>query len=374
MYFGEAKRFLQLIPSETFRKLCLEHGHFEKTRGFEPWEHLSILILAQVMKLDSLRTIQQVLGVKKSTMSDANRIRSSALFEDLCQEIFQQILANHRKLRKAYKKILALDSTECSLNGRLAKMPVWRRSKNSAKAKLHIVWNVGQEWIEDFRITAGKVADQTVARTLKLASGATYVFDRGYPDLGFWWKIMQKKSHFVTRLKKSTEVRVDHLRLQKTSQQKTGVLVDQTYKPSKARLYLHPDVPKNLELRHIVYKDPKTKRIFDFVTSNFASSAQKIADIYQSRWSVELLFRWLKQHLQLREPPYRNKNAIEIYLAVSVLIRLLLELYRRKLKFQGTAWDLLRHLLAALLRQGLMNSDPPTHPHPTSASAARLSI
>jgi len=374
MQFGEGKRFLQLIPAGIFRKLCLEHGHYDKTRGFEPWQHLSTLILAHVMKLDSLRTIQQVLGVKKSTLSDANYFRSSVLFEDLCHEMFGQILSKHRKLRKAYKTVLALDSTECSLNGRLAKVPSWRRSKTSAKVKLHIVWNLGKEWIEDFRITAGNIADQTVARTLKLASGATYVFDRGYPDLAFWWKVIQKKSHFVTRLKKSTEVRIDHLRWEKKFQQKTGVLIDQIYKPSKARLALHPKIPKDIELRHIVYKDPKTQKLFDFVTSDFKTKAQKIADIYQSRWSVELLFRWMKQHLQLRQPPYRNKNAIEIHLAVSVLIRLLLELYRKTLRFQGTAWELLRHLLASMWHQGLLNPQPPPQPPPNAAPAAELTL
>src|SRR6056297_2843452 len=184
MYFGEARRFLQLIPANIFRKLCVEHGHYDRTRGFEPWEHLSTLILAQVMRLDSLRTVEEVLGVKRSTLSDANKYRSSVLFEELGHELFEQILSRHRKLRKAYRRILALDSTECSLNGRLAKIPFWRsRSKQAAGTKLHIVWNVDQEWIEDFRITACRVADQTVARTLKLASGATYVFDRGYADL-----------------------------------------------------------------------------------------------------------------------------------------------------------------------------------------------
>jgi len=42
-------------------------------------------------------------------------------------------------------------------------------------------------------------------------------------------------------------------------------------------------------------------------------AAQRLADIYKTRWSIELLFRRMKQHLQIRKAPYRNKNAIEIH-------------------------------------------------------------
>ncbi len=137
--------------------------------------------------------------------------------------------------------------------------------------------------------------------------------------------------------------------------------MDQEYRPSKSRLKMHPQVSKEIKFRHIVYRDPETKRIFDFITSDFESSAQRIADIYKARWSVELLFRWLKQHLQLREPPQRNRNAIEIHMAISLLIRLLVELFRRQTQFQGTAHEALRFIMATLLRQGLANpgSAPP---------------
>jgi len=372
MDLAEGLQFLQLIPAQCFRKLCLEHEIYKKSRSFEPWDHLKTLVLSQVLGLKSLRDIEAVLGIKRSTLADANAYRSSVLFENLTHETFDLILAQNKKLRKAHRRILALDSTECSLNGRLTKIPFFR-SHSSAFMKVHMVWNVGDEWVEDFRITAGKVNDQTLAKKLKLASGATYVFDRGYPDLGFWWKIMKKKSHFVTRLKKSTEVRWNHLRLDKTNKDKTGVLADKFYHPSKNRLYLHPEVPKDLKLRHIIYRDPKTKRIFDFVTSDFKSKAQKIADIYKARWSVELLFRWLKQHLQLREPPYQNKNAIEIHLAISLLIRLLVELFRRKNKINATPAETIRLIVAILWRQSPIHCLSPPQPPPNAASEVELS-
>lgn len=372
MNLGDGQKFLQLIPAETFRELCLKHEVYRKARSFEPWDHLKCLVLAQVLGLKSLRDIEATLGVRRSTLCDANADRASALFEDLTHEVFQLILSQNKKMRKAYRRILALDSTECSLHGRLKKIPFFR-SHSSASMKAHIVWNVDDEWIEDFRITAGKVNDQTLAKRLKLAPGAVYVFDRAYADLGFWNEIMRAGSHFVTRLKMTTELRIDHLfRYPRTFQNKEGVLLDQEYRPSKNRLKKHPQISKEIKLRHIVYRDPETKRIFDFVTSDFESSAQRIADIYKARWSVELLFRWLKQHLQLREPPQRNRNAIEIHMAISLLIRLLVELFRRQTQLQGTAHEALRFITATLLRQGLANTG--SAPPPTFEPAPELRL
>ena len=150
-------------------------------------------------------------------------------------------------------------------------------------------------------------------------------------------------------------------------------MIDQAYKPSKSRLRQHPEVPKEIKLRHLVYRDPKSQRLFDFVTSDLEAPAQKIADIYQARWAVELLFRWLKQHLQLREPPYRNKNALQTHLAISLLIRLLVELLRRKNKIQGTSAEVLRIVVAALWHQGLTKCHSPPHRTLDPALDLRLS-
>jgi hypothetical protein len=93
MNHGDGINFLQLIPAETFRELCLEHEVYKQSRSFEPWEHLSCLVLAQVLGLKSLRDTEAVLGVKRSTLCDANADRSSVLFNDLVHKTFEIILA-----------------------------------------------------------------------------------------------------------------------------------------------------------------------------------------------------------------------------------------------------------------------------------------
>jgi hypothetical protein len=75
---------------------------------------------------------------------------------------------------------------------------------------------------------------------------------------------------------------------------------------------------------------------------------------------VELLFRWLKGHLNIRRFAYKNMNAIKILLAVAVIVQLLVRFKMLKDAFKGTNWDYLRFVRNSLdryLYQKLTQSD-----------------
>jgi IS4 transposase len=115
-----------------------------------------------------------------------------------------------------------------------------------------------------------------------------------------------------------------------------GVLWEGQWKPTKVTLYKYSELPKDIHFRHIIYRDPETKKVFHFITSDEDASSQKIADIYKRRWAVELLFRWLKGHLNIRYLPMKNLNAVKVQFSIFVLTQLLIQLGRIKSKFKGT--------------------------------------
>ena len=53
-------------------------------------------------------------------------------------------------------------------------------------------------------------------------------------------------------------------------------------------------------LRRIRFKDPASGKTLAFLTNNTALPALRIAALYESRWQVELFFRWIKQHLRIK--------------------------------------------------------------------------
>ena len=68
---------------------------------------------------------------------------------------------------------------------------------------------------------------------------------------------------------------------------------------------------------------------------------------------MELLFKWLKGHLDIRYLPVKNPNAIQTLLAVAVFVQLLLQLNKTREEFKGSLWELLRIIRAQLVRQSL---------------------
>lgn len=358
----------QLIDRKKFDDLCIKWNMDKGVRCFTTWDQTCSLIMATVMRLDSLREIEAVLGVPRSTFCDANSSRSSGFFQELCEIVLLQIKSEtrDRKLRRAIRSLLAIDSSECRVHGSLYSLPGWRdkngKSENKkAIVKFHAIWNVDDEWIEDFRITPGRRHDSPIAKQFPILSNHTYVFDRAYRDMEFWKKITQAGSHFVSRLHNTHRTRYKRMIILPKKENLDGVLWDGEWKPNEHYLKTHSE-EKNVRYRHVMYRDPETKKLFDFITSDFESAAQDIADIYRKRWAVELLFRWLKGHLNIRHFPTKNPNTIRTQLAITVLVQLLVQLYKISNSFSGTLWECLRSIRTMLTRKGLQLL-PPTAGH-----------
>jgi hypothetical protein len=330
----------------------------KSVRSLKTWDMTQALVDALALRLSSFREIEEAVGIPRSTFGDALSTRFPGFFQDLSDLVLNQIRSQtkNRKTRRAIREILAIDSTDCTVNGGIFSLPGWqtrRAEGGQAACKLHVVFNVEGEWIDDFKITGVRRHDSPVSMELRILPGKTYVFDRAYSDLAFWLKIMASGSHFVTRLKECSRIRKFLAEILSKVGDKDGVLWDGLYVPSPIQFNRHRESLKESQIRHIIYRDPETKKIFHFVTSDRRASAQLIAKIYRRRWAVELLFRWLKSNLDIRYLAVKNANSVKIQLAVAVLIQLLLQLKKIMMNYQGTLWALLRSLRTAQTRHFL---------------------
>ena len=83
-----------------------------------------------------------------------------------------------------------------------------------------------------------------------------------------------------------------------------------------------------IPLRRIKVKRDKGGTI-TLITNDLERTAVEIAALYKSRWQIELLFRWIKQHLNLRKFMGKNDNAIRLQIIAAMIAYLLLRLARR---------------------------------------------
>lgn len=347
----------QLIDRKRFDALVAKWGVDSRVRGLSTWELTNALISCFVLRLSSYREIEATLGINDSTLGDAIRSRSFGFFQELCDLILLEIRAKteSRKVKKAIRQILAIDSSEIKVHGSLFSEPGWKQKhcgdEHQAAAKLHVVWNVDGQWIDDFSITPVRRHDSPVSLELRLLPRKVYVFDRAYNDMDFWGKIIAAGSDFVTRLKESARYRYLEIKVLAKAGTRNGVLYDGPYTSTTGT--------QNLKLRHIIFRDPVSKKVFHFVTSDLKIAAKTVAWIYKQRWAVELLFRWLKGHLDIRRLPVKTKNAVKVFLAMAVLFQLLLQLKKICDRFQGTLWELLRQLRTDCLKKSLSDVSPP---------------
>ncbi len=358
---GNDQSLFQYLDRKFFDQRASYWGVDKGVRSFSTWEMTCALVTSMTLRLGSFREVEQTLGIPKSTLGDALSERTHVFFQELCGHILSQIKGQSHdpKLRRGIRELLAIDSSECRVHGSLFSNSQWKLKKtkaHEAACKLHVVYHIDRGWIDDFKITGGMKNDSRISLQLRLQPNKTYVFDRAYNDLDFWLKIIESKSHFVTRLKEYKKIRKLQIEVLGTRECTDGVLYDGFYEMGPVLRFYYREKLEATRFRHIIFRDAVTQKIFHFVTSDLSSPAETIADIYKKRWAVELLFRWLKGHLDIRYLAVKNINAVKIQMAVAVLTQLLLVLKKIKIQFSGTLWELLRKIRTDEVRKTFCQS------------------
>jgi len=340
----------QLIPKKIFKDLVQKWEIDKGVTKLQSHKLFDILALNAFFEQKTLRDMALSYGVPKSTIDDALCKRSCGFFEELLPIALAELTRTlpDRRLRQDCRDLIAIDSTICNIHGSLAdKFRTTKMDNKKAGVKAHIAWDVNNQWIEECQITSYRNNDCKIGKRFEFKSEKTYVFDRAYVDIKLWDMIVSKGAHFVTRLKKSGK-RLDYIRDKIENIEDVGVLYDGKWTPSETACSASGIKKLTLFFRLVIYRDSKSKKLFYFITSDFNSQAQEIADIYRKRWAVELLFRWLKGHLNIRRSAFKNLNAIKIQLCIAVLVQLFIRYKMIIENFNGTSWDYLRRIRFAI--------------------------
>ena len=118
----------------------------------------------------------------------------------------------------------------------------------------------------------------------------------------------------------------------------TGIMADQVIKFTGSRT--KKKYPK--AIRRVVYYDSIGNRTFVFYTNNMDLNAEDIAELYKNRWSVELFFKWLKQHLHIKEFYGTSENAVNIQIYSAIIAYCLVAIVASELKLEMSTYDVLR--------------------------------
>ncbi len=317
---------LKVLPRRVFASIVSQHQGDRYGKEFHSWDHLVVLLYGQLGGLSSLRELVELWNVQapchyhlgtgpvcRSTLSDASQRRPSEIFAELFAHLTG--LAS-RSLRHEGKEVLRLiDATPIPLT----KLHEWARWNGRTRGlKAHIVYDPDIDRPVHLEITASTVNDVMIGRDLPIERGATYVFDKAYVDYRWWHRLHEAGCVFVTRPKTNVPFTVIKNRHLTKSAREAAIISDATVRLASQQKTSLPINLRRIELRR------DDGRILTIVTNDLKHSAAKIAALYRKRWQIELLFRWIKQHLKIRAFLGRSENAIRLQIFAALIAYLLL--------------------------------------------------
>jgi len=323
---------LKRLPWSTFDRLVAAHGADHRVRRLRSRDQLIALLYGQLSGAGSLREIVGGLhshearlyhvggrAVQRSTLADANAKRPAALFAELFAAM---VGCAHRGLRrKIGEATYLIDATGVRLSGRGSEWAYF--SSKACGAKVHVIYDADAEQAVYASVTAAKVNDITAAKEMPLEAGATYVFDLGYYDYGWWAALDGAGCRIVTRFKSNTPLTASAERA--LPEDEDGNILSDRIGLLPQRQARSRKNPFSKPVREVRVRTD-TGKVLRILSNDLEAPARDIADLYKRRWAIELFFRWIKQNLKIRHFLGVSENAVRIQVAVALIAYLLLRL------------------------------------------------
>ena len=347
------------LPLHTFRRCVAQYPGRYPTLTFSHLDQFLCMIFAQLTYRESLRDIETCLrahstklyhlgirgGVAKSTLADANEHRDWRIYQNFAKRLIQiarPLYATDGFGVELKQTVYALDSTTIDLC--LALFPWARFRQHKGAIKLHTLLDLRGSIPSFIHISDGKLADVNILDQIAYDAGSFYVMDRGYVDFARLHTLHQAQAFFVIRAKRNLQFRrVYSYPIDKM----TGLRCDQTVMLAVAAT--HRDYPT--QLRRVKFYDAEHDKLLAFLTNNFDLPALTIAQLYRSRWQVELFFKWIKQHLRIKAFFGTSENAVKTQVWIAISTYVLVAIVKKRLKSDASLYTILQILSLTLFEK-----------------------
>ena len=350
-------QLVDFLPRKHFEWLVSKYEGNKYVKSFSCWNHLLVLLFGQLSNREGLRDLIVTLtpfkfafhhlgfgkSVTRSNLSKANETREVRIFQEFADRMVELARKKRADIKDFFisNRVYAFDSSTISL----CLSVYWWTKLHHGKGgvKLHELYDVKKDIPTFSVITDASLHDSQVMGLIPYEKDSFYIFDRAYMVTRMLFLIEKKEAFFVVREKHKIlfEVVCD----KGYNNPSTGIMADQIirfkgYKPRK-------QYPK--ELRRVVFYDKEGNRTFVFYTNSTDITAEQVALLYKYRWRVELFFKWLKQHLRVKEFYGTSENAVKIQIYAAIIAYCLVVVVQEELKLEMDTYDVLRILNTTLL-------------------------
>jgi hypothetical protein len=347
------------VPAQEFHKCVVRYRGDRNFRGFSCWDQFLCLAFAQLTYRESLRDIEACLrsvqsklyhagfrgNVSRSTLADANETHDWRIYADFAQvliHIARPMYASEPLGFDLDNTVYALDSTTIDLC--LSMFPWARFRARKGAVKMHTLLDVRGSIPAFIEVSDGKVHDINVLDEILPEAGSFYVMDRGYLDFERLYAFQKSGAFFVIRSKTGVILKRRYSHEVDTA---TGLCSDHTVVlASDASSKHYPDA-----LRRVRFHSDEHDLTLVLLTNNFDLSALTVANLYRSRWKVELFFKWIKQHLRIKAFYGTTENAVKTQIWIAVAIYVLIAILKKRHELEPSLFQILQVLSVTLFEK-----------------------
>jgi hypothetical protein len=350
---------MDFLPLHTFRRCVARYPSSYPTKTFSHLDQYLSMAFAQLTFRESLRDIEVCLRaqeaklyhlgirgrVSRSTLADANENRDWRIYRDFANALIaeaRKLYANDTFAVDLDNTVYALDTTTIDLSLKVFPWAHFRTTK--AAVKMHTQIDLRGNIPSFIYVSDGKMHEVNVLDLMIPEPGSFTIMDRGFLDFMRLYRLTQAGAFFVIRPKSNTAFqRVYSRPVDKT----TGLRCDQTVRLTGVKS--PDDYPQYL--RYVVFYDEKTDKRLGFFTNNFELSALTIAQLYKSRWQVELFFKWIKQHLRIKTFFGTTANAVKTQIWIAISVYVLVAIVKKRLDVRPSLYTILQILSLTLFEK-----------------------
>ena len=349
----------EYLPRAVFHDCVRRYAHRYPTLSFSHFDQLLCMMFAQFTARTSLRDITLCLSshstklyhagfrgsIARSTLADANERRDCRIFEDFALHLIalaRPLYINDSMGMQLSQSVYAIDSTTIDL---CLSLFAWApATKGRAGIKIHTLLDLRGNIPTVIQVTGSRVHDAKFLDCLRLEAGSFYVMDRGYVHFARLMRFCQAGAFFVVRSK----YRLHYTVLQTCSISEAdavaGVRCDE-------QIILTGQYTRHsycAPLRRIEFYITEQDRSITLLTNQFDLQAGQIAQLYKSRWQVELFFKWIKQNLRIKSFVGTSMNAVKTQIWCAVCSYVLVAIIKKRLALSASMHAIMQVLSLSL--------------------------
>ena len=343
----KAADLLKLIPAHLFRDLAIEtkvDSQVKKLSGEVRFKLILFSMLnSEKMSLRVMETFLQSAQFKSFTRFDILEGKYNSIRDRICtinaeyfEQLFEKIFSIYNKELKEEKALSKADSTCVSIAAKLASVGIdmGRGDKRIIKYAVNLKGSLPSSvkvFTDQTYATDQGVLSELLNEENQIKNDIV-IFDRGLQSRKAFDKFTDDNKLFITRTIANTRGKVIEENQVPVKLDGSTVTIN-----SDHTVLLITKKQKNSQHKYRIIKGTvdKSGEEIGFMTNIFDEDAYTIAAWYKQRWEIEVFFKFIKQHLNVKHLVSRTSNGMKVMIYMTMIVAMLIIAYKKINKIKG---------------------------------------